>query len=68
MGVEMKIIKDGNIDRETKRFTCKKCGCVFEADKDEYRLVTSTAHQYDGIEAVCDCPCCDANVYKYKQE
>ena len=36
----MKIIKDGNLRKfkETKRFTCKYCDCVFEADNTEYKV------------------------------
>ena len=35
----MKIIKNGDMQKlkMTKHFSCKKCGCVFEADKDEYK-------------------------------
>lgn len=39
----MKIIKKGK--HQTIRFTCEKCGCVFEADESEY----------DGIRlAICE--------------
>lgn len=36
----MKIIKSGDLRKfkETKRFTCKHCGCVFEADNTEYTI------------------------------
>lgn len=35
----MKIIKQGDLNRlkEIKRFECKVCGCVFEAENTEYR-------------------------------
>lgn len=54
----MNIIKEG-IDtvellrREllgTKTFECKICGCVFEADKDEYKCVRTVC--------TCVCPNC----------
>lgn len=34
----MKIIKAGNKNRllQIKRFQCQRCGCIFEATKDEY--------------------------------
>ena len=31
----IKIIKPGK-PGEIKRFTCSRCGCVFEADRDDY--------------------------------
>lgn len=31
----IKIIKPGR-QGEIKRFTCSRCGCVFEADRDDY--------------------------------
>ena len=31
----IKIIKPGR-PGEIKRFTCSRCGCVFEADRDDY--------------------------------
>lgn len=34
----MKIIKHGSPLLTTKRFKCDMCGCVFEADKDEYKV------------------------------
>ena len=61
----MKIIKYVKINKETKQFTCKKCGCVFEADKGEYRFADQVEALHDGIEAVCVCPHCAATVYKY---
>lgn len=35
----MKIIKQGDINRlkEIKRFECKSCGCIFEAENAEYK-------------------------------
>ena len=60
----MKIIKVGHIDKKTKQFTCDECGCVFEADKGEYRFADQMEALHDGIEAVCDCPHCKSKVYK----
>lgn len=61
----MKIIKVGNIDKKTKQFTCDECGCVFEANKGEYRLANQMEALHDGIEAVCKCPYCKSKVSKY---
>ena len=35
----MKIIKEGDLNKlkKIKRFECKECGCIFEADKNEYK-------------------------------
>lgn len=53
----MKIIKDGNLRRfnMTKRFECPWCGCVFEADKNEYKIHDD---QKDGPWIEVHCPFC----------
>lgn len=65
----MKIIKKGKSKEEleailkvTKRFECKTCGCVFEADKGEYKYMD------DGIysEYYCKCPNCAKDAYEVK--
>ena len=57
----MKIIKEGNLDKlmRVKRFKCKECGCIFEAEKDEYKR----GRQYNGTYYYCACPCCNQTVY-----
>ena len=57
----MKIIKQGKtkeeldaILKETKRFECKTCGCIFEADKGEYKREEDFIHGT----YFCDCPNC----------
>lgn len=52
----MKIITPGNIElaEEVKRFSCDKCGCVFEAKRREYTSVTHRNEVYYG----CKCPTC----------
>lgn len=53
----MKIIQNGNpklVFSETKRFRCGSCGCLFEAEKDEY----ITGNQYNDIFYQCKCPEC----------
>ncbi len=54
--VKVKIIKEGDPGRlkATKRFQCDECGCVFEADKDEYQ----SDMQYNTAYFYCKCPCC----------
>lgn len=57
----MKIIKQGKtkevveaILRHTKRFKCNTCGCIFEANDDEYEY-----HMYTDV--TCKCPNCGQN-------
>ena len=35
----MEIIKQGDISKlkQTKKFECPRCGCIFLADNDEYK-------------------------------
>lgn len=58
----MKIIKDGVIPDETKRFVCSKCGCVFEADKNEYKENFYCGQILEGFS--CKCPTCGEDVSK----
>ena len=62
----MKIIKQGKTKEElkvilnaTKRFECKTCGCVFEADKGEY-----VEEEYGTT--YCACPNCGKNAFEVK--
>lgn len=52
----MKIIKEGDLTKlnETKKFYCRACGCVFEANKGEY---IEEELQINAI-FLCECPCC----------
>ena len=59
----MKIIKQGlpkeeveRIAKATKQFTCERCGCIFEADKDEYSIRQCG---YNETEYYCICPNCE---------
>lgn len=65
----MKIIKEGKTKEElekilkhTKRFECKTCGCIFEANKDEYK------HEVDWVYSnyYCKCPNCGQNAYEVR--
>lgn len=46
----MKIITQGVVEREIKKFECDYCGCVFEAEPGEY----GSDNQYYS----CKCPTC----------
>lgn len=53
----MKIIQTGNpklVFSAIKRFRCGVCGCVFEAEKEEY----TAGSQYNEIFFQCKCPEC----------
>lgn len=66
----MKIIKQGKTEEElklilskTKRFECGMCGCIFEANADEYthRTYLNETVYY------CKCPNCRVhNAYEVK--
>lgn len=60
----MKIIKKGDPGRlkAAKRFQCDECGCVFEADKGEYKCNMRYNEEY----FYCKCPCC-GNVTYFKE-
>ncbi len=55
----MRIIRQGV---KTVKFICPECGCVFEADEDEYKDigVVFKAYIYK-----CKCPCCGEKVLSW---
>lgn len=57
----MKIIKEGDLNKlkKIKRFECKECGCIFEAEKNEYKH----GSQYNDTYYYCECPFCHQIVY-----
>lgn len=63
----MKILTPGNKDRLKKyrKFECEHCGCVFIADKDEYK---DESTQKDGPMYSAKCPCCENRVWSYATE
>lgn len=65
----MNIIKQGKSKEElksilnkTKRFECKTCGCIFEADEGEY------IEEDDFYTCVyyCKCPNCEQNAFEVR--
>ena len=56
----MKIIKEGDVSKtlRIKRFECKECGCIFEADKNEYE----TSSDYRETVYRIECPTCGNRV------
>ena len=57
----MTVIQEGDLSRldGIKRFTCHRCGCIFEADKTEYELNDQFILPY----YACTCPTCEHKVY-----
>jgi rubredoxin len=65
----MKIIKEGKTKEElekilknTKRFECKTCGCIFEANDGEYKWDTDWVY----TTRYCKCPNCGQNAYEVR--
>ncbi len=54
----MEIIKQGHLPSNElcNIFKCKKCGCIFKADRDEY------TYNYIYDTSLTRCPCCSALV------
>lgn len=59
----MKIIKQGEIPNYTKRFACKYCGSVFEAEKGEYQIASQIEYIMDGTVCKTTCPVCKNTVF-----
>ena len=65
--MSIKIIQPGDLDKlkHTIEFTCKTCGCVFEADKEDYTYQYSQREGCGWYEIKC--PCCDKLVTLIKE-
>ena len=61
----IKIIKPGKKPETTKRFTCKHCGCVLKADKDDYEEVYILCN---GDYLLIDCPTCGRSISRLRDE
>lgn len=65
----LNIIRSGSIEeiekrqRQTKDFSCKNCGCVWEADKGDYKIEHDLMNRiYIGM----TCPFCGRYTYHEK--
>lgn len=60
----MKIILNSNSSNDNKpiRFTCSRCGTVFDADRNEYDMSVNFRNE---PYCVCSCPKCNSTVYYY---
>lgn len=61
-----RIIKRGKVPNPIKRFKCSKCGCVFEADPDDYEK--GFAYQEGEGYFYSNCPECGRTSYAVKGE
>ena len=60
----MKIIKEGRKPDMTKRFECKRCGCIFEADEGEW---FNTDKDYNDPRPSANCPFCGDDKRVFEQ-
>lgn len=60
----MIIYKKGKPVTSSVKFMCKRCGCEFEASKDEY---SAEFYRNTTIYA-CECPNCGRLVYKEEKD
>lgn len=55
----MKIIKEGVKPKQTMRFECDKCGCIFECDESETKKIYDQLDPYYGDKKYMHyCPTC----------
>lgn len=62
----MKILVEGRKKvKLVRRFECGTCGCIFLADRHEYRTIEGVAFTDNGAfkTHICICPNCDSPVY-----
>ena len=56
----MKIIKHGVYDPKIRRFYCQSCGCIFDAEEDEYLREIDCRN-----ETIYSCICPDCGLTSY---
>lgn len=56
----IKIIKPGKKPDTTKRFECASCGCTFEGEREDYRVIHDTTTVFA---VAAKCPTCGAKCY-----
>ena len=65
----LNIVKNGSMEeiekhqRQTKDFSCKNCGCIWEADKGDYKIEQGLT---DKIYVGMPCPFCGKYTYHEK--
>lgn len=61
----MKIIKSRDSEKP-RRFTCSMCGCVFEAEKGEYKTSYSDGRGEHIAKHSTTCPECERPVVEFE--
>lgn len=64
----MYIIEKGKILNSAKRFTCRYCKTIFEADSTEYEAANQMEYIHDNILYKCRCPVCGLCAYLTSKE
>ncbi len=54
----IQVLKEGDLKSPIIRFECLRCNCVFEADKDDYKLILTSGD----LAYITDCPYCHKRV------
>lgn len=63
----MKIIREGDRgaayrqEHHIVQFLCDKCGCIWDAEENEYHMVSNG---YNEVYAACNCPTCGKKEYE----
>lgn len=51
----IKIIKQGEVNRDIKKLTCKNCKAEFEADSEDFEVIFTP---HNDMYYMINCPCC----------
>lgn len=54
----IQVLREGDLKSPIIRFNCLRCKCVFDADKDDYKLIVTSG----GLAYITDCPHCHKRV------
>lgn len=57
----IRIIKQGELNKDIKKFVCKHCKAEFEADSESYDVGFTS---YNDAYYVTNCPCCKRPCFK----
>lgn len=57
----MRIIEHGSLSNKIKQFSCEYCGCIFEANYNEYDYMDLG---FGGLTPICRCPECKQQTTK----
>ena len=56
----IRIIKQGALNKDIKKFTCKYCKAEFEADSEDFEVVFTP---YNDLYYVINGPCCHHTLF-----